>query len=101
MNSLLIKHIVIQLGLLLFYLANEATVNIINSLMRISGINPSDTHLSLGVFVFAGLSIVLPSCYLVFTERKDKERISRYFNFWFFRLEVIFLTIIGINIFIS
>lgn len=101
MKSLLIRHVIIQLCLLIFYFANEAVVNLLNTLMTLVGINPVDTHLSLGVYVFAGLSFILPLCYLVITEYHDKKKIARYFNFWLFRLEVVLLTVLGITVFIS
>jgi hypothetical protein len=101
MKNLIFKHAIIQLALLLIYFANEAVVSLINFLLQAIGINPSDTHLSLGVYIFAVLSILLPVIYLVITEYMDKERIAKHFNLWLFRFEVIFLTAVGITIFIS
>ena len=83
------KHSVIQLLFILCSIFSEKVVVIINSVMKFLGINPTDSHLSFGLYVYLVLFILLSAFYVLMTEIKDKNNFSKNVNFWFVRIELV------------
>ncbi|MDZ7923658.1 MAG: hypothetical protein U5M23_06280 [Marinagarivorans sp.] len=93
---MIVKHLSIQLLLVIFFCLSKQSIAIIHSIMQFFGVHYRDTHVNLGVLVYGGLVVVLPVAYYLYMEAIEKKSISKYFNFWFIRLEIFLLALLGI-----
>jgi len=99
MQKVIVRHLVIQAIFLWVAIDSRLAVTGINRLIESSGGTAKDTHLSLGVYAVGILVLLLPVTYLILGELFFKERISIYFNYWFFRVEIVLVWAIGMYFF--
>ena len=99
MQKTIARHLVIQAMFLWVTIDSRLVVIGINRLTELSSGTAKDTHLSLGVYVVGILVLLFPVAYLILGELFLKERISRYLNYWFFRVEIVLVWAIGMYFF--
>lgn len=96
MKKFLIKHIAIQAVFVLFYFFNEVVVKCLNMVLRFIGLNPYDSHISLGVYIYFLLTIIFSFLYLALTVIFDKKKFSKKAPMWIIRFEIICLMSLGL-----
>jgi hypothetical protein len=92
-------HLIAQALLILFFVCRETAVIALNHMLDFVGVDPYDSHVYLGVYVYPLFAIGLPWLYLLASERVSVMRLPT--PPWALRVEVILLTAAGLVYFFS
>lgn len=88
-NQTLWSHVAVQF---LYFLALAFNVQITDAVDRtllFFGVDPSDTHVSLGAFIVFLVLSIAPIAYLIYCEFALKPHFAEHISFWWMRLEIV------------
>ncbi len=94
-------HVLAQSVYILAFTFGQVTVSLFNILLEYVGVNYKDSHVELGVYIMAFFILAYPVGYYIFCEIFLANRISKYINIWFFRLECLALLFVGMLTFFT
>jgi len=94
MKALVIKHGIIQILLILFYVRSTEAIIGLNAILTLVGVDTADSHASLGVYLHFILAVLLPIIYFVATEMADKKEIVKHLNMGIVRIEISLLSLL-------